>query len=90
MSEAKWLGTSYSHPDEISAQRWSRLMLSRHAYSAMVRERAERDRTAPAVGEPAPDFSAHRLSATGGITGEQFRLSQSLGRPIGLIFGSYT
>jgi hypothetical protein len=90
MSEAKWLATSYSHPDQISAERWSRLMMSRDTYSAMVRERAERDRSAPAVGDRAPDFSAHRLSATGGITGEQFHLSQSLGRPIGLIFGSYT
>jgi hypothetical protein len=90
MSETKWLGTSYSHPDEISAERWSRLMLSPHAYSAMVTERAERDQSAPTVGEMAPDFTAHCLSATGGMTGEQFRLSHSLGRPVGLIFGSYT
>ena len=90
MSEAKWLATSYSHPDEITAERWSRLMLSRDAYSAMVRDRADRDRAAPGVGDRAPDFTAHQLSATGGITGERFRLSQSLGRPIGLIFGSYT
>ncbi|MCH9675766.1 MAG: hypothetical protein K0U93_30290 [Gammaproteobacteria bacterium] len=90
MTTAKWLNTAYSHPDEIPAERWSKLMMSREQYASMVRERAARDAHAPKVGEPAPAFSAHRLSADGALTGEMFTLSTSLGRPIGLIFGSYT
>lgn len=90
MSDAKWLNTAYAHPDEISDERWARLMMSRDEYTAMVRERAQRDRAAPAIGEAAPDFVAHRLAADGSMTGEQFRLSAALGRPVGLVFGSYT
>lgn len=90
MTAAKWLNTAYSHPDEIAEERWSQLMMSPDEYAAMVKERAERDALAPKVGELAPDFTAHRLSASGTMTGQTFRLSQALGRPIGLIFGSYT
>ncbi len=85
-----WLGTSYLHPDDISESRWARLMMTRQAYETMVRERAARDVSAPEVGEPAPDFSAHRLSPVGARTGERFVLSQTRGRPVGLVFGSYT
>ena len=90
MSEAKWLNTAYTHPDELTAERWARLMMSRDEYASMVKERAERDQSAPTVGSAAPDFAAHRLAPDGSMTGAQFRLSEALGRPIGLIFGSYT
>lgn len=85
-----WLNTSYLHPDELPPDRWASLMLTRPEYEDMVQERAERDKRAPKVGEAAPDFEIERLSATGRRTGEMFRLSQALGRPIGLVFGSYT
>jgi hypothetical protein len=85
-----WLNTSYLHPDEVPEERWGSLMMSRAEYVEMVEDRAVRDKTAPKVGEPAHDFEIERLSATGQRTGEMFRLSQSFGRPIGLVFGSYT
>ena len=90
MSDPGWLGTAYAHPDEVSDSHWDRTMMTREQYAAMVTERSERDQMAPKVGERAPDFTAHRLSGSGRLTGETFRLGQALGRPIGLIFGSYT
>ena len=90
MADSAWLGTSYLHPDDIPEARFARLMMSRDEYGEMVRERAARDALAPDVGDPAPDFSAHCLSREGARTGEMFRLSAALGRPIGLVFGSYT
>lgn len=85
-----WLNTSYLHPDDVPRDRWDSLMLTRAEYEQMVRDRSERDKRAPKVGDPAPDFEIERLSAKGRRTGEMFRLSRALGRPIGLVFGSYT
>ncbi len=90
MTAVQWLGTSYVHPDAIPSERWSQMMLTRQEYESMVQERAERDQQAPKVGEPAPDFVAARLSPSGTRTGNEFQLSTALGRPIALVFGSYT
>lgn len=90
MSIPKWKKTAYSHPDDIPAGRWDRLMMSVDEYTAMVEERARRDALAPAVGDKVPDFSALRLGSDGSRTGEVFQLHQALGRPLGLVFGSYT
>jgi len=94
MSEAKWLGTSYPHPDSLPPERWEKTGETREQYlaqyEAMVRERALRDQSAPKVGEPAPDFEIERLTPAGKRTGETFRLSSTRGRPAALVFGSYT
>jgi hypothetical protein len=49
-----------------------------------------REKGTPPVGSEAPDFEIERLSAVGKRTGEMFRLSSLRGRPVALIFGSYT
>ena len=85
-----WLGTAYAHPDDVPPERWARSMQTRAEYERMVRERAERDRKAPKVGAPAPDFAIERLAADGTRPGGLFRLSQTRGRPVALVFGSYT
>jgi hypothetical protein len=85
-----WLNTSYQHPDGLPEDRWEGLMMTRPEYEQMVMDRSERDKHAPKVGGRAPDFEIERLSSQGQRTGEMFRLSQALGRPIGLVFGSYT
>ncbi len=64
--------------------------ISREDYARMRAERVERERQAPAVGTPAPDFMVERLSLTGNRTGKMFRLSSTRGKPVALIFGSYT
>ena len=52
--------------------------------------RIEQDKDAPDVGDTAPDLTLERLSPTGGRTGDMVSLSSLAGKPIGLIFGSYT
>lgn len=94
MFTGNWLGTSYPSPDELSPERWEKLNLTRQQYldyyAAMVHERAARDRSAPKVGEMAPDFEIDRLTPAGKRSGERFRLSAARGRPVALVFGSYT
>ena len=93
MSEAKWLGTSYPSPDALSSEQLEKMRLTgqtREQYETMVRERALRDRAAPKVGERAPDFEIERLTLAGKRTGEIFRLSSTRGKPVALVFGSYT
>lgn len=94
MPHIQWLGTSYPPPDSLPPERWEKLNLSREEYladyEAMVRERALRDQAAPKAGDPAPDFEIELLSPAGKRTGEMFRLSSARGRPVALVFGSYT
>jgi len=94
MSDTKWLGTSYPPPELLPPERWERIGYTREQflerYEAEVRERAERDRTAPKAGEPAPDFEIERLTPVGKRTGGMFRLSSQRGSPVALVFGSYT
>ena len=52
--------------------------------------RIERDKDAPNVGDTAPDLTLESLSPTGNRTGDMLSLSSLAGKPIGLIFGSYT
>lgn len=44
----------------------------------------------PQVGSDAPDFEADVLDRERKRTGETWRLSSSRGRPVGLVFGSFT
>lgn len=94
MTELKWLGTSYARPDTLPPERWEKTGSTREQYleqyEAMVRERALRDRSAPKVGALAPDFEIERLTPAGKRTGETLRLSSTRGRPVALVFGSYT
>ena len=53
-------------------------------------ERLERDKHAPQVGDVAPDFELELLDATGQRTADRVTLSSLRGKPVGLIFGSYT
>lgn len=64
--------------------------LSRDGYKAIRAARVERERHAPNPGELTPDFTIERLSSDGKRTNEICQLSQSRGKPVALIFGSYT
>ena len=52
---------------------------------ARTREREAREATTPKVGDTAPDFELASLDGD-----RRVRLSSLRGRPVGLIFGSYT
>jgi hypothetical protein len=54
------------------------------------RQRIERDKNSPRIGEVAPDFELELLSPAGIRSGETLKLTSLRGRPVGLIFGSFT
>ncbi len=54
------------------------------------RQRIERDKGSPRIGDEAPEFELERLSPAGMRTGETVKLTSLRGRPVGLIFGSFT
>jgi hypothetical protein len=71
--------------EELEFRGWTRDGM-RMAY----RRRLEADRASPQVGEEAPDFELERLDRSGKRSSESLRLSSLRGKPVGLIFGSYT
>ena len=65
--------------------------MTRDQLRAFIGKRVIRDQEhSPKVGDDAPDLELERLNANGGRSGETVRLSSYFGKPIGLIFGSYT
>jgi len=64
--------------------------LMRGTYKGVRAKRVERERYAPKPGKIAPDFTIEWLSSDGNRTNEMFQLSKSRGKPVALIFGSYT
>ncbi|MDA1097810.1 MAG: hypothetical protein O2967_02405 [Proteobacteria bacterium] len=79
---------------DIPPAQFESMLLTPAQYTAMRAERLAREEAAPEVGQLAPDFALERLSAEGKRTGELVGLSDSFsgarGRPVGLVFGSYT
>ncbi len=64
--------------------------ISREDFEQVQRDMAERERRTPAVGTLAPDFELRRLAADGSLTERLLRLSSLRGKPVALVFGSYT
>ncbi len=77
-------------PRDLPPDRWARMGLSEVEYREMRAGKMAREEQAPEVGAIAPDIKAERLSQDRTRTGEMYRLSQSRGEPVALIFGSYT
>ncbi len=64
--------------------------MTREGFTKRWAERLKLDESSPQVGEPAPDFELELLTPSGKRSGELFKLSSARGKPVGLIFGSYT
>ncbi len=77
-------------PEEIPPELWKRLNITKERFLEISAMLEEREKTTPAVGSPAPDFALERLSPEGERTGETLRLSEYRGRPLAIVFGSYT
>jgi hypothetical protein len=77
-------------PAQLPPERWARMGLSVSEYKEVRAKKLAREARAPSVGDMAPDFEVERLSRDRSRTGEMFRLSATRGKPVGLIFGSYT
>ena len=74
----------------LTAKQWEDMGLSRAQFEARWSARVRRDEQSPVVGSIAPNFELEILSPHGQRTGRLFRLSSLFGKPIGLVFGSYT
>ncbi len=59
-------------------------------FDAMMAANKARHSRVPQVGTPAPDFEIERLDRDRKRTGEMVWLSALKGRPVALVFGSYT
>ena len=57
---------------------------------AHMAEEKAREANVPRVGSEAPDFVADVMGPSRQRTGEQVRLSDLRGKPVGIAFGSYT
>ena len=75
---------------DIPPDRWAKMMMTPAQYTAMRAERLAREAMAPTVGDVAPAFVAERLTPAGKATGEMLALETFRGRPVGIVFGSYT
>ena len=65
--------------------------MTRDQLRKFIEKRVVRDNElSPKIGEDAPDFEIERLNANGSRSGETVKLSSYFGKPVGLIFGSYT
>lgn len=64
--------------------------ISDEKFEAHMAEEEAREAIVPAVGIMAPDFVADVLDRARKSTGETVRLSDLRGKPVAIIFGSYT
>ncbi|MFP6746380.1 MAG: hypothetical protein VCD66_02120 [Alphaproteobacteria bacterium] len=64
--------------------------ISEAQFEAHMATQKAREANVPKLGTQAPDFTADVLGADRRRTGEQVRLSDLRGKPVGLVFGSYT
>ncbi len=64
--------------------------MTEHEFDAMMAANDERQSLVPRIGTPAPDFEIERIDRDRKRSGERVRLSALKGRPVALVFGSYT
>lgn len=64
--------------------------ITEEQFDAHMAEEKAREAIVPRLGVEAPDFVADVLDRERKRTGEQVRLSDLRGQPVGLVFGSYT
>lgn len=64
--------------------------LTEESFDAMMANHAAREANVPKVGDMAPDFRIERLDREKKRTGEYVQLSALQGRPVALLFGSFT
>lgn len=76
--------------EQLTDEQLEQMGLTREQLKENMAAMQEREKIAPAVGDEAPDFEIKRLDADGKLTDERVRLSDMRGKPVALIFGSYT
>lgn len=76
--------------DSIPEAMRKEMNISREDFEEVHRRQAARELNTPALGSLAPEFSLRRLGADGKLTEEVLQLSSLRGKPVALVFGSYT
>ena len=71
--------------EELEFRGWTRDSM-RESYGKRIAD----DVNSPQIGDQAPDFQLELLGTSGERTGDQMTLSSLRGKPVGMIFGSYT
>jgi len=74
----------------VSKHPWKDWGISKEKWVDYIQGRIRQDIAAPKQSDIAPDFKVERLDVDGSRTGDMFRLSSLFGKPIALLFGSYT
>ena len=64
--------------------------ISEAEFEAHMAHEKAREAIVPRPGDMAPDFTADLLGPDRQRTGEQIRLSSFRGKPVGIVFGSFT
>jgi len=76
--------------DQMPEPMRKQLNISKEEFEQIYRQQLEREANTPPVGSVAPDFDLQVLGDGGTLSGERLRLSSMRGRPVALVFGSYT
>ena len=76
--------------DSIAPALREHMNISRQQFDEIRASMLAREKHAPTVGSAAPDFELKRLSSEGALSEERLRLADLRGRPVALVFGSYT
>jgi hypothetical protein len=69
---------------------WEKWHISKDEYDRYVEAKRRRDKRVPRIGDVAPEFEVERLDRRGRRTGGMFRMSSMRGKPVAIVFGSYT
>ena len=69
---------------------WEKWHISKDEYDRYIEAKRRRDERVPRVSTVAPEFEVERLDPRGRRTGGMFRLSSTRGKPVAIVFGSYT
>jgi hypothetical protein len=77
-------------PDKIPDHVWKQMNITRERFTEIRAEMEQRETSAPQPGSEAPDCALRRLSRDRKLGSERIRLADLRGRPVGLVFGSYT
>jgi len=81
---------SWVDPEKIPPAIWAQMNISRERFAELAAEMQEREKRAPAPGSLAPDFALRRLGPDRQLSAQRVRLADLRGRPVALVFGSYT
>ena len=76
--------------EKFTPEQWKKMGITKEQFLGHKKMAEEREKRAPQVGATAPDFEIKRLSPEGKLTEETVSLAEFRGRPVALIFGSYT